>query len=159
MKTIALLFFCLLPINLHVQEHIAIIEVNAFYDEWGRLVFDQMIFRDSDSSVVDWRLLKTSRVVYSEVELPLVIEEYKLKIMREWKLKEWPPNTPVPFVPQWKGISGLDERKKVYTFKDNDVYRRITFDTIVYTHTQYDPELVAREDLPKEKRRGLRQQQ
>jgi len=46
-----------------LSEHVDLIEVNHFYDEQGRLVFEQVIFydwsgKDCRFQVVDWRLLK-----------------------------------------------------------------------------------------------------
>jgi hypothetical protein len=60
---------CLAAASLNPHQKVAVdrvdlIEINHFFDEQGRLVFDQIIFYDwspSDSryNVRDWRLLKT----------------------------------------------------------------------------------------------------
>jgi len=38
-------------------DHFAAIEINHFYDEQGKHVFDQVIYRDFDG-IADWRLVK-----------------------------------------------------------------------------------------------------
>lgn len=40
-----------------VTDHFAAIEINSFYDEHGKHVFDQVIYRDFDG-IADWRLVK-----------------------------------------------------------------------------------------------------
>ena len=52
------------PVEDVATDHVDLIEVNHFYDEKGRLVFDQIIFYDwsatrSRYNIRDWRLLKT----------------------------------------------------------------------------------------------------
>ncbi|MFV1967096.1 MAG: hypothetical protein ACC628_16840 [Pirellulaceae bacterium] len=54
---------CLNPVEKVAVDRVDLIEINHFFDEQGRLVFDQIIFYDwspSDSryNVRDWRLLK-----------------------------------------------------------------------------------------------------
>jgi len=51
------------PVEAVVKDHVDLVEINHFYDEQGRLVFDQVIFYDwSDEkmcyTVRAWRLLK-----------------------------------------------------------------------------------------------------
>lgn len=55
---------CLTPVDDVAYDQVDLVEVNHFYDEHGRLVFDQIIFYDWCSSqsrynVRAWRLLKT----------------------------------------------------------------------------------------------------
>ena len=62
--TALLAAICLNPTNDVATERVDLIEVNHFYDEQGRLVFDQIIFYDwsaleSRYHVRAWRLLKT----------------------------------------------------------------------------------------------------
>ena len=112
---------------LHPTEDVAsdevdLIEVNHFFDEQGRLVFDQVIFYDwspaeSRFNVRAWRLLK------SPAQIP----------RRNWKQGD--------FSTIWH---------------DGDVLRSVRARGIHETWTQYDPELLEREFLPKEKRRDLR---
>jgi hypothetical protein len=113
-------------LSLTPQEDVAcdeldLIEINHFYDEQGRLVFDQVIFYDwspveSRYNVRAWRLLK------SPAQMP----------RRNWNRDD--------FVAVWH---------------DGDVLRKVRAKAVRETWTQYDPELVAREHLPKEKRREL----
>jgi hypothetical protein len=114
-------------LGIHPQEDVAresvdLIEINHFYDEHGRLVFDQVIFydwspRDSRYMVRAWRLVKNPS------QLP----------QRDW-------------------------RDGGYTavWQDGEVLRDVHATAMRETWTQYDPELVEREYLPKEKRRELR---
>jgi hypothetical protein len=104
------------------RERVDLVEVNHFYDEQGRLVFDQTIFYDWSSNhgrymVRAWRLVK------NPAQLP----------QRDW---------------QEGGYSAM--------WHDGEVLRRVHADSMRETWTQYDPELVEREYLPKEQRRELR---
>lgn len=61
--TLALLLLATIPPDLVTRESVDLIEVNHFYDERGRLVFDQVIFYDwapehSRYQVIAWRLIK-----------------------------------------------------------------------------------------------------
>lgn len=57
MGTLISLIFAILPIDTVTRESVASIEVNSFYDENGKLVFVQNIFRD-EANVQAWRLVK-----------------------------------------------------------------------------------------------------
>jgi len=55
---------CLNPVDDTAVETVDLVEVNHFYDDQGRLVFDQIIYYDWDAeqsryNVRDWRLIKT----------------------------------------------------------------------------------------------------
>lgn len=125
MNTTSLLLtavFCLHPIDDVAHDEVDLIEVNHFYDEQGRLVFDQVIFYDWSSQesrfhVRAWRLLK------SPAQIP----------RRNWTCGD--------FLTIWH---------------DGEVLRKVRSKGIHETWTQYDPELLEREYLPKEKRRELR---
>jgi hypothetical protein len=104
------------------RETVDLIELNHFYDEHGRLVFDQVIFYDWSASdgrynVRAWRLVKNPS------QLP----------QRDWKRG---------------GYSAM--------WQDGDQIRHVYSSSIRETWTQYDPELVEREYLPKERRKELR---
>jgi hypothetical protein len=104
------------------RERVDLVEVNHFYDEQGRLVFDQTIFYDwspahSRHMVRAWRLVK------NPAQLP----------QRDW---------------QDGGYAAL--------WHDGEVLRHVHADSMRETWTQYDPELVEREFLPKEQRKELR---
>lgn len=105
-----------------VADRVDLIEINHFYDEHGRLVFDQIIFydwspADSHYHVRAWRLLK------SPAQLPA----------RDWSQGD--------FSTVWH---------------DGDVLRKVRSEAIRESWTQYDPELIEREFLPKDQRRELR---
>ena len=113
---------CLRPTDEVAVDKVDVIEVNHFYDDRGRLVFDQVIFYDWCSTegrfqVRDWRLLKSSD------QIP----------RRNWRRGD--------FLTIWH---------------DGDHLREVHSKAIHETWTQYDPELLEREFLPKEKRSRLR---
>jgi hypothetical protein len=104
------------------RESVDLIELNHFFDEHGRLVFDQVIFYDWSSTdgrynVRAWRLVK------NPAQLP----------QRDWATG---------------GYSAM--------WQDGEQLRHIQSRSIRETWTQYDPELVEREYLPKERRKELR---
>ena len=105
-----------------LNDRVDLIEINHFYDEHGRLVFDQIIFYDWSASeshyqVRAWRLLKTPTQVPT----------------RNWQ----------------KG-------DLVALWHDGDVLRKVRAETMRESWTQYDPELLERDFLPKDQRRELR---
>ena len=114
--------FCLHPTDHVAVDEVDLIELNHFYDDRGRLVFDQVIFYDwcpgeGRFQVRDWRLLK------SPAQIP----------RRNWGRGD--------FLTIWH---------------DGDLLREVRSKGIHETWTQYDPELMERENLPKEKRQRLR---
>lgn len=121
MRCLVLLLCSIIPQDFVVRESVDLVETNHFYDEHGRLVFDQVIFYDwsagdSRYNVRAWRLVK------NPAQLP----------QRDWKDG---------------GYSAM--------WQDGEQIRRIHSKSIRETWTQYDPELVEREYLPKERRREL----
>ncbi len=112
---------CLNPVEDVARDRVDLIELNHFYDEKGRLVFDQVIFYDWEPirgryDVRAWRLLK------KQTQVP----------HRDWQ-----------------------NRKFVAVWHDGEILREVEAETIRESWTQYDPELVEREFLPKDKRRDL----
>jgi hypothetical protein len=106
-----------------VEDRVDLIEVNHFFDERGRLVFDQVIFYEWTPAhgryqVRTWRLLK------SPAQLP----------QRDWSRGDY-----------------------VTVWHDGDLLRKVRTAAVRETWTQHDPELIDREHLPKECRRGLPQ--
>lgn len=120
MNAILLLLFSIVPQEQILLDGFDRVEINHFYDDQGRHVFDQVIWSDWDihnrHTVGAWRLVK----------LPGII--------------------PV-----------LNNQSNLYEslFNDNDVTRKVTAKYKLETWTQFDPELVDRDFLPKEKRREL----
>ena len=113
---------CSNPPETVVSDHVDVIEINHFYDEHGKLVFDQVLYYDwspsqSRYNVRAWRLLK------SPAQIP----------QQDYDRGDW-----------------------VARFYDGDALREIRATTVRESWTQYDPELVEREFLPKERRRELR---
>jgi hypothetical protein len=109
------------PTQQVVVDHVDLVEVNHFYDEHGKRVFDQVIFYDwcADAgryNVRAWRLLKT------QDQVPL----------KNWQRGDY-----------------------AAVWHDGDILREVRSRSIRETWTQYDPELVEREFLPKEQRREL----
>ncbi|MEX2173830.1 MAG: hypothetical protein WD872_05670 [Pirellulaceae bacterium] len=104
------------------REQVDLIEVNHFYDEQGRLVFDQVIF-------YDWA------------------PEQSRHMVRAWRLVKNPAQLPE-----------RDWREGGYqaVWQDGEVLRQVHARSMRETWTQYDPELVEREYLPKERRKELR---
>lgn len=106
-----------------VEDRVDLIEVNHFFDERGRLVFDQVIFYEWTAThgryqVRTWRLLK------SPAQQP----------QRDWRRGDY-----------------------VTVWHDGDLLRKVRTAAVRETWTQHDPELIDRELLPKECRRGLPQ--
>lgn len=103
----------IIPFEAAITDHVETIEHNHFYDEHGKHVFDQHIFRSEDE-IIDWRLAKaTTQAVYAD-----------------------------------RGAYRLD-------WCDGNCIRTVWAARYIETWKQYDPELVEREQLPKEERRGL----
>jgi hypothetical protein len=104
------------------SEQVDLIEVNHFYDDQGRHVFDQVIFYDWD-------------------------ENHSRHMVRAWRLVKNPSQLPQR---NWK-----DDTYSALWY-DNDALRKVQAKSMRESWTQYDPELVEREYLPKEKRKELR---
>jgi hypothetical protein len=104
------------------RESVDLIELNHFYDEHGRLVFDQVIFYDWSSADARYNV-RAWRLVKNPAQLP----------QRDWSSG---------------GYSAM--------WQDGEQLRHIRSRSIRETWTQYDPELVEREYLPKERRKELR---
>jgi len=122
MTTIFSLMLSIIPHEDVLRDNCDLAEVNHFYDENGKLVFDQVIFYDWD-----WEA-----------------ERYQI---RAWRLVKSPNILPVR---DWVngGYYSL--------WQDNLDVRRVMYPSIRETWTQYDPELIEREFLPKERRKELR---
>ena len=105
------------------RETVDLIEINHFYDEHGRLVFDQVIF-------YDWS------------------QDDARYMVRAWRLVKNPAQLPQR---DWKGSGGY-----LAVWQDGELLRHVRSQSIRETWTQYDPELVEREYLPKERRKELR---
>lgn len=105
-----------------VRERVDLVEVNHFYDEQGRLVFDQTIFYDWSAAHSRY-MVRAWRLVKNPAQLP----------QRDWQ-----------------------DGGYVAVWHDGEVLRHVGAESMRETWTQYDPELVEREYLPKEQRKDLR---
>ena len=105
-----------------VRETVDLIEVNHFYDEHGRLVFDQVIFYDWSAGDARY-MVRAWRLVKNPAQLP----------SRDWK-----------------------DGGYAAFWQDGEQLRHVRSRSIRESWTQYDPELVEREYLPKERRKELR---
>jgi hypothetical protein len=110
------------PYHEVAADRVDLIEVNHYYDEHGRLVFDQIIFYDWSATsnryhVRDWRMLKTP------AQIP----------HRSWK-----------------------QGKFIAIWRDDGVLRKVEAKAARESWTQYDPEFVEREFLPKDMRKKLK---
>lgn len=89
------------------------LEINHHYDQEGRFIFTQHIFRrlnrEGKYEIVDWRLEKGTPYIASGTML----------------------------------------------WHDGPEMRKVRYGVLIETWTQYDPELIARQILPKELRREL----
>lgn len=115
----------ILPLPEPVRESVDLIELNHFYDESGRLVFDQVIFYDWSSSDSRYQV-RAWRLVNSHSQRPI---------------RDWANGGGAIYIAAWQ---------------DGDIFRRVESPSFRETWTQFDPELVEREQLPKEFRRELR---
>lgn len=118
---IILLLLSIVPHEDVIRDSVDLMELNHFYDEQGRLVFDQIIFYDWDKENERFQV-RAWRMVKSPNQIP----------QRDW---------------QNDGYKAL--------WLDNEGLRLVISKSIRETWTQYDPELVEREFLPKERRRDL----
>lgn len=142
MIQMALLLLVIIPRPSHAEGVCDSIEVNHFYDEQGRLVFDQLIFRVwcpiyEVNVCQDWYLLKRSR--FDEGE----------EVRAKWKKD----NPELHYVAKWVPEYTLYDNKILWWHGDKPTI--VYYKTIYETWTQYDPELLDREILPKEKRIGI----
>ena len=118
---LATVLFCAVPVNDVARESVDLIELNHFYDEHGRLVFDQIIFYDWSNEEARYNV-RAWRLVKNPAQLP----------QRDW---------------QRSGYAAI--------WQDGEQLRHIYSKSVRETWTQYDPELVEREYLPKERRKEL----
>lgn len=173
MKKLFILFLLLVsPALAHdvedkvLRESFYKIEVNHFYDEFGVCVFDQMIFYDEPTRwgnvVVSWVLLKDSRGPLANAEYFAKLNQYKDDLDKgkynnqsfdvdKILGREYQGSQQFPISKNWK-----TGKYEIFCILNNEnTVRKFTTASVVHTYTQYDPELVERETLDKEKRRGF----
>jgi len=121
LKSLALLLLSVIPHDDVARESVDLMELNHFYDEHGRLVFDQVIFYDWSNDDARYQV-RAWRLVKNPAQIP----------QRDWKNG---------------GYYAL--------WQDGEQMRHVRSKSDRETWTQYDPELVEREYLPKEQRKEL----
>jgi hypothetical protein len=138
LQAIVIAAMCIVPQSTVLRDSVDLAELNHFYDGQGRLVFDQLIWydwseTDSDFRVVCWRLVKVPE------QLPI---------------RDWGNGASAA---TWIDHETRDLEYLPYKalWSDSEILRQIYARSFRETWPQYDPELVAREKLPKETRRGL----
>jgi hypothetical protein len=119
--------------------YVNVVEVNSFYDEAGRLVFDQLIVRDMNYRVREWFILPNRPMDKTPEEA------------KEWANKEGMPYIPPFTMPTMHTIKRGSKYHILFYSRDHHTYYFIA-NSIEHTHGQYDPELLDREYFPKESR-------
>jgi hypothetical protein len=137
MLPLALLLLGIIPHDDVARETVDLAELNHFYDEYGKLVFDQVIF-------YDWAPPYAGP--FPPETTPIIVEHWRFQV-RAWRLVRNPS-----IIPQrdWErgGYRSL--------WYEGEQLRDIHAASFRETWTQYDPELVERQYLPKERRPELR---
>lgn len=157
--------FAILPQAEPIEDRVDLMEVNHFYDEQGRKVFDQVIFYAWNpqrysvecgfwDTTTEFRMVAPpcAKEYVREIAAPETVfvsnreEVWHGFDVVAWRLVKSPDQLPRP-----DRLHG----GYVAVWHDNGLLRRVRSDAFRETWTQYDPELVEREFLPKDQRRGL----
>jgi hypothetical protein len=145
MTLLALALLSILPRESVVRERCDLVEINHFYDEHARLVFDQIIFmdwQDGDRTLTGL----TSGQEHSS----LLVKGDRYQV-RAWRLIKSPNQLP---------LRDWEHGGYVTLWQDGEVLRQVRTPHVRESWTQAgavgDPELNEREYLPKERRRELR---
>jgi len=148
------LLLCILPAEKVVEVQCEKVELQHFYDDVGRLVFDQLVYyewADDRYQVVGWKLLKYEpRKVNKDDKIAWEWNE-QLKPEEE-RLPYVPPFTPGPDLPRLNPTTGWYEAKYYKDVGSLEVLWHIRCKTMIETWSQQDIELVERQFLPKELR-------
>lgn len=149
------LLFCLIPLNPpSLIEYHDVAEINQVYDEKGHRKFTQVIWRDLNSytgmmEIIDFRVINRSLSKREKVERD------------KWEFNNpgisWNPplksNSLYPKMIRYR--SGYSYHSAFWD-KSDEVYRKIFVKSLIWTHSNYDLELLEREKFPKYQRRGLK---
>lgn len=131
----------IIPQDTIIRESVDLVELNHFYDEHGRLVFDQVIFYDWKEHTPKFNVnfLATNNVANYEDRGPRFYPRaWRLvKNQTQIPMKDWKTNT---YNSMWM---------------DGELTRCIYASDIMETWSQDDPELYEREIMPKEARKEL----
>ena len=143
LTALAIAVLTIVPRDDTVRESCDLIELNHFYDENGRLVFDQVIFYDWSQSDARYNV-RAWRLVKSPHQLPERRHD-------GWHVAAWHDGFDYSGADIWNHKDGW-----FVHWQDGDAMRQVCSPSFRETWLQYDPELVERELLPKEQRRELR---
>lgn len=149
LSTITILLLSIIPHDSVAREEVDLMEINHFYDEYGRLVFDQVIFYDWFNNI-KIPIIDEDSTIISGTPDQSIVNNYKIGSrfqVRAWRLikSQWH----VPYK-DWSlgGYSIL--------WQDGEQIRFLHSKQIKETWTQYDPELVERSFLSKDERKEFR---
>lgn len=149
MLQLALLLLSIVPHDDVARESFDLVEVNHFYDEHGKLVFDQVLFYDwappYTGPMTDdpqTRCIDETAPEFNDIRT----ENWRYQC-RAWRLVKTPHILPQRDWQHGGYICG--------PWEDKDQMRIVRAAAIRETWTQEDPELYERRFLPKEKRPDL----
>jgi len=139
--TLLFCLFSIIPYYSIPEVKCEAIQINHFYDNDGKIVFDQMLYMDKipykdgyKDVAIGWVLLRNSR--------------FNDPVERK-KWEDDVKNAGLPYVPKY--VDNLHISGNSVLMFDVDKIVRIRFKTIIYeSWTQYDPELDSRQFFPKE---------
>lgn len=121
-----------------LRDTVSVQEYNHFYDEKGKLVFDQIIY-------YEWQPYAVMREDEEGKQWPESGWRYQVV---DWRLCRGTGNE----IPEYNHRLG----RWVAVFKDGEAIRRIESASFRETWTQVDPELAERSWLDKDRRRKLK---
>jgi hypothetical protein len=131
----------------HVNQASAV-ELNHFYDEKGRIVFDQLIVRDEEGHIREWTLIKDSRPMDKTPEEKDAWEE---EARKEFGFKvQYNPPFKLPASVTYHKIGNKYRVFYMSGVTAGNYMVAVDVWSVYHTDTQYDPELLDRELLPKE---------
>ena len=155
--------------EIFIVDSVKMVELNHFYDEHCRLIFDQFLFYDiypghGETLIVrEWRLAKTGRKEYTFEERVVKEAEAQAEYLKANKMNTLPEHMSDNkfWEPEWVGDPDFQ-----FNYHPNHIImidrssgpgydpvkRKIYFQTFSESWTQYDPELINREIVSKDKR-------
>jgi hypothetical protein len=169
---IGYIFFCLLtlfsivPHDITLVDHVDLVEVNHFYDEHGKLVFNQDIFFNWDNNVkitkqfgsdpiYDRMLVFDKMLNNPRDDIPIFPIESKDQYGSRHNVVAW------RLIKYESQIPYYDYNLQCYVTRwnegENGKWRTVYSKSIREDWKQYDIELIEREILPKEKRKELKE--
>ena len=147
-----------------VNEHVDMVEINHYHNEWGQEIFSQVIWWEwskweNDFVVVDWRLLTDAYEAddgHRAATMKEIDRMSELVPLRE--RSSWRGRAERMYKGRFVGGRLMPRRlggKYVVRFMDGGFYRVVVASTFRETWSQKDPERENRKLLPEESRRKL----